>query len=218
MKERGTPRYLKIAQDICGKIQKGIYPEGTLLKGRSVLGSEYGVSPETIRKALNLLEDSKIVSAKKGVGVFVDSVLHAQQFSIENRSKTNVMVKYRNLNTLLEEKKMLDNKITLAIEDMRDSFVYQTTMEAVSFHETEIPQDSWIHGKTIGDVYFWNYTEATIVAVVSAVDQIIKTSPGPDYVLNRGDILLYVGKDEKTFDRVISFITYGIETEEGQQQ
>ena len=44
-KERSTPRYIKIAQDVCGKILTGEYPEGTLLKGRSILGSAYGVSP-----------------------------------------------------------------------------------------------------------------------------------------------------------------------------
>ena len=65
-KERGTPRYLKIAQDICGKIMNGEYPEGTLLKGRSILGAAYGVSPETVRKALNLLEKEKVVSSKRG--------------------------------------------------------------------------------------------------------------------------------------------------------
>lgn len=50
-REEKDARYVKIAQDICGKILTGEYPEGTLLKGRSVLGGYYGVSPETMRKA-----------------------------------------------------------------------------------------------------------------------------------------------------------------------
>ena len=58
-KQRTTPRYIKIAQDICGKILTGEYPEGTLLKGRSILGASYNVSPETVRKALNILKRTK---------------------------------------------------------------------------------------------------------------------------------------------------------------
>ena len=207
-KERGTPRYLKIAQDICGKIMNGEYPEGTLLKGRSILGAAYGVSPETVRKALNLLEKEKVVSSKRGVGVFVESVLHAQQFASRWKSETQISAKYKNLEALLNEKKALDAKINDAIDDMKDSFTYQTT-EAVKFSQVEVPQNSWINGKTVGEVYFWNYTEATIVAVIGS-DNIAKQSVGPDFVLHSGDRIIFVGKDNLTFDRVLSFLTYGV--------
>lgn len=214
-KERGTPRYLKIAQDICGKILTGEYPEGTLLKGRSILGASYGVSPETVRKALNLLEKEKIVSSKRGVGVFVESVLHAQQFASRWKSETQISAKYQNLEALLAQKKDLDAKINSAIDDMKDSFRYQTT-EAVKFSEVNVPSDSWINGKTIGEVYFWNYTEATIVAVVGS-DGIAKCSPGPEFVLHANDRIIFVSKDNLTFDRVLSFLTYGV-LKEGEEQ
>ena len=99
-KERSTPRYIKIAQDVCGKILTGEYPEGTLLKGRSVLGASYGVSPETVRKALNILEKEKVVSSKRGVGVFVDSVLHAQEFANKWKAETQIKDKYATLEKL----------------------------------------------------------------------------------------------------------------------
>ena len=207
-KERNTPRYIKIAQDVCGKILTGEYPEGTLLKGRSILGASYNVSPETVRKALNILEKEKVVSSKRGVGVFVDSVLHAQEFANKWKAETQIKNKYADLEKLLVEQKELQAKINAAIDDMKDSFTYQTT-EAVKFSTVEIPQNSWINGKTVGDVYFWNYTEATIVAVVGA-DNITRQSVGPDYVLNNGDKLIFVGKDDLTYDRVLSFLTYGV--------
>ena len=207
-KERNTPRYIKIAQDVCGKILTGEYPEGTLLKGRSILGASYNVSPETVRKALNILEKEKVVSSKRGVGVFVDSVLHAQEFANKWKAEAQIKNKYADLEKLLVEQKELQAKINAAIDDMKDSFTYQTT-EAVKFSTVEIPQNSWINGKTVGDVYFWNYTEATIVAVVGA-DNITRQSVGPDYVLNNGDKLIFVGKDDLTYDRVLSFLTYGV--------
>ena len=157
-KERSTPRYIKIAQDVCGKILTGEYPEGTLLKGRSILGAAYGVSPETVRKALNILEKEKVVSSKRGVGVYIDSVLHAQEFANKWRAETQIKDKYATLEKLLIEQKELQTKINNAIDDMKDSFTYQTT-EAVKFSQVEVPQNSWINGKTVGEVYFWNYTE-----------------------------------------------------------
>lgn len=210
-KQRTTPRYIKIAQDICGKILTGEYPEGTLLKGRSILGASYNVSPETVRKALNILEKDKVVSSKRGVGVFVDSVLHAQEFANKWKAETQIKNKYATLEKLLDEQKDLEERINAAIDDMKDSFTYQTT-EAVKFSTAEIPQGSWIDGKTVGEVYFWNYTEATIVAVIGS-DNIAKQSVGPDHVLHCGDKLIFVGKDDLTFDRVLSFLTYGVLSE-----
>lgn len=210
------PRYVKIAQDICGKILTGEFTEGTLLKGRSILGSMYGVSPETIRKSINLLEKEKVVEIKRGVGVYVDSVMHAQQFAEKWKSQTLISNKYTGLKGLLAERKDLDEKIEEAIKDMKDSFNYQTN-EAVHFSEIEIPQDSWIDGKTIGEVYFWNYTEATIVAVVGRDTGRAQQSPGPDFPLHVGDKLLFVGKDDLSFDRVLSFLVYGV-LEEGAEE
>ena len=210
MAEEQIARYIKIAQDICGRILVGEYQEGMMLKGRSVLASFYNVSPETIRKAVNLLAKEKIVEIKRGVGIFVDSALHAQQFADKWKDKTIVQNKYANLLNLLEEKKQLDEEIDVAIKDMRDSFTYQTK-EAVQLQEIMIPLDSWLDSKKIGDVYFYNYTEATIVAVVTKEEGRADTSPGPDYVLHAGDKLIFVSKDTMTFDRVASFLVYGVE-------
>lgn len=210
MSEEQVARYIKIAQDICGRILVGEYQEGMMLKGRSVLASFYNVSPETIRKAVNLLAKEKIVEIKRGVGIFVDSALHAQQFADKWKDKTLVQNKYSNLLNLLEEKRQLDEEIDHAIKDMRDSFTYQTK-EAVQLQEIMIPLDSWLDSKKIGDVYFYNYTEATIVAVVTKEEGRADTSPGPDYVLHAGDKIIFVSKDTMTFDRVASFLVYGVE-------
>jgi len=211
MKEPSSAaRYIKIAQDICSRIVSGEYPEGSILKGRSVLASFYNVSPETIRKSVNLLAREGIVNIKRGVGIFILSVLHAQQFEEKWKDKTLVQNKYENLLKLLQEKKDLDTEIDTAIKDMKDSFAYQTK-ESVQLLEIMIPEKSWIDGKKIGEVYFYNYTEATIVAVISKDEGNAKTSVGPDYVLHAEDKLIFVAKDKLTFDRVASFLVYGID-------
>jgi len=214
MKEPSSAaRYIKIAQDICSRIVSGEYPEGSILKGRSVLASFYNVSPETIRKSVNLLSREGIVNIKRGVGIFILSVLHAQQFEEKWKDKTLVQNKYENLLKLLQEKKDLDLEIDTAIKDMKDSFAYQTK-ESVQLLEIMVPEKSWIDGKKIGEVYFYNYTEATIVAIVSKADGVAKTSVGPDYILHSQDKIIFVAKDKLTFDRVASFLVYGIDQDE----
>ena len=65
-KKYSMPIYHKIALDIANKIHLGEIKEGSLLKGRSSLAATYNVSPETIRRAMKILEDLGVVSSVKG--------------------------------------------------------------------------------------------------------------------------------------------------------
>ena len=72
MKQAVVPsQYLQIALDLARRIAKGELPEGSRVYGRSVMASEYNVSPETIRRALRLLSDMKVVEVKPKSGVVV---------------------------------------------------------------------------------------------------------------------------------------------------
>lgn len=206
--QENLPRYVKIAHDICSKILSGEFKEGDIIKGRSLLASTYNVSPETIRKAITILANEGIVEVKQGVGIFVDSVIKAKQYADKWDAQSTIDEQYNKVTTLIEEANKLNTKLQEALNAMIDNFKYQTN-ETINFQKATIPQGCWLNNKTIGEVFFWNYTEATIVAVVSNGN--IQTSPGPDYPLKEGDTLILVGKDEVSYDRVLSFITYGIE-------
>lgn len=206
--QENLPRYVKIAHDICSKILSGKFKEGDIIKGRSLLASTYNVSPETIRKSITILANEGIVEVKQGVGIFVDSVIKAKQYADKWDAQSSIDEQYNKVTTLIEEANKLNIKLQEALNAMIDNFKYQTN-ETINFQKATIPQGCWLNNKTIGEVYFWNYTEATIVAVVSNGN--IQTSPGPDYPLKEGDTLILVGKDEVSYDRVLSFITYGIE-------
>ena len=81
MKEAVAPaQYLQIALDIAGRIAAGNLPEGSRVYGRSVMSSEYAVSPETIRRALRLLADMKVVEIKPQSGVTVLSADSARRY------------------------------------------------------------------------------------------------------------------------------------------
>ncbi|HPJ76117.1 MAG TPA: GntR family transcriptional regulator, partial [Clostridia bacterium] len=67
--QRINPQYQMIARDIAKRITDNEWTENQMISGRSLLSSEYKVSPETIRRALALLVDMKVVYVKKNSGV-----------------------------------------------------------------------------------------------------------------------------------------------------
>ncbi|MFC6602613.1 GntR family transcriptional regulator [Ectobacillus funiculus] len=67
------PTYEKIAIDIANRIYDGKFKVGERIHGRSTLASEYNVSPETVRRAIKILEDVEIVQSAKGSGVIIAS-------------------------------------------------------------------------------------------------------------------------------------------------
>ena len=62
------PIYQKIAIDIASKIAAGKYKAGEKIYGRSMLAAHYAVSPETIRRAMFMLQDVGIVAIESGIG------------------------------------------------------------------------------------------------------------------------------------------------------
>jgi DNA-binding GntR family transcriptional regulator len=73
------PQYMRIAASVASRIAMGEFREGQRISGRSVLSSEYGVSPETVRKALRVLADLGVVSVREGSGTVVVSSEKAGQ-------------------------------------------------------------------------------------------------------------------------------------------
>lgn len=204
-------RYVKIARDIASKIVSEEFPEGSILKGRSLLASIYNVSPETIRKSVQLLANEKILFVKHGVGVFIDSKNKAQKYLETLKKQTELNERTSKIKNLLEEVKNIQHEIDIEINSFMDDYKFQTN-EAISFSEIEIKDDCWLINKTLGEVNFWNYTEATVVAIKRKEGELL-TSPGPDIPLFEKDKIIFVCKDNLSYERVIAFLEYGIEEE-----
>lgn len=64
-------KYRKIYQDLSGKIINGEYKEGAQLPSENLLVKSYGVSRETVRKALSLLQTNGYIQKLKGKGSIV---------------------------------------------------------------------------------------------------------------------------------------------------
>ena len=74
------PRYQRIALEIASRIASGEYEEGQKVSGRSSIAGQYGVSPETARRAFSVLSDNGIVDPWKGSGMFIKSRKNAEKY------------------------------------------------------------------------------------------------------------------------------------------
>jgi DNA-binding GntR family transcriptional regulator len=65
------PAYLHIANAIADRIGAGAYRSGDQLPTEAQLRAEFGVSPMTVRRAINILLDRGLVTTTQGKGTFV---------------------------------------------------------------------------------------------------------------------------------------------------
>lgn len=66
------PLYLQLRSSLTGFIATGQWKPGALLPNENDLAREFGVSPGTVRKALDLLEAEHLVIRRQGRGTFVN--------------------------------------------------------------------------------------------------------------------------------------------------
>lgn len=198
------PAYRKIAIDIARDIVSGLYTEGQKLSGRTVLSSRYGVSPETIRKAVYLLKDIGILDIKRNSGTLVLSAQKAAQFIQQVKNKQSMVDIKKELfawmKSQIEETASAMEKMQLIINDSKH------IEKAMPFdpYEAVVPPKSAIAGKSIIELNFWHETGATIIAIERGEEIIL--SPGPYSSLLVGDILYLVG-DEQSLRTAIHFLT-----------
>ena len=186
------PYYLKIARDIATRVAKGEFEEGQRIYGRSVMASEYNSSPETVRRALKLLSDMKVIEVKPQSGATVLSKDNAARYIKnfeESANVRNLLLKLQNL-----EKQYSDINEELfatveAIVQTRYSFVSED--DPLPNYELRIPDGSWLIGKSIGSLKFWQSTGSTIIAIRRRQNVIL--SPGPYAELFNGDTIVFVG-------------------------
>lgn len=75
--------YKKVRGDICRRIFEGIYQDGDPIPPERKLSEELGVSRVTMRKALKLLEDERIISRVQGSGTRVSMYYGAHEGNME---------------------------------------------------------------------------------------------------------------------------------------
>ena len=202
-----TPVYSQIALDIALRIAKGELKENTKIYGRSVMASEYGVSPETIRRALKLLEDMDIVETRHNSGSLVISADNANEYVRRFSQRNDIRAYQKKLNDLLSKQSSRCREIAeAAAAIVRIDEKFSKASPFINY-EAKVPADSPLLGRTLGELRFWQQTAATVIAIRR--DGKIILSPGPYAALQPSDVLVYVG-DVKCTETVAVFLEKGI--------
>ncbi|MDR3271599.1 MAG: GntR family transcriptional regulator [Peptococcaceae bacterium] len=186
-------RYQEIAIDIAHAIVLGEYREGEKIRGRSTLAGRFNVSPETIRRAIAILQNVGVVSAEQGIGVWVNSRALAEKFLRSFDQKSEIQVIQRDLRDLLELRRELDQKIEMSLNKMI-GYAERMLSRWLDVGEITVEEGSEALDQTIGDLKIRENTGVTVVAVVR--DGCENFSPPARYVLKAGDTLLVVGSEE----------------------
>ncbi len=198
-----NPRYMNIAIDLAGRICNGEFKEGTRIFGRSTLASEYNVSPETIRRAVNLLEDMQVVIPTQGSGIYISSLSNAYSFINKFQNKITIRSLKNEIKELLSQKKDIENSINEKIDTIVDYSDRLKNMNVLTPLEFEIDDESQLIGRTISETKFWQNTGATIIAIKRNDSLVL--SPGPYGGFEKGDTIFVIG-GEDIIERIKQFM------------
>ena len=182
------PVYSQVAYDIAAKIASGEIREEERFTGRSLMGSQYGVSAETIRRAMRLLCDMGIIAIRQNVGSVVISRQRAAEYVEQYQTHRDLRAKKAQLRQLLRQREELDGQIYETINQITDLGERFQRSDRLRNYEFPLKKDSAVVGKSIGQLEFRQKTGATIVAVRRGEE--ILLSPGPQLVLQENDVLV----------------------------
>ncbi|MBD7910821.1 MULTISPECIES: GntR family transcriptional regulator [Clostridium] len=198
-----TPRYQQIATDIASKIAEGHYKVGDKIYARSSLASQYGVSSETARRAICVLDDLDIVDTTKGSGVIIKSYENAIKFIRQyDNLQTIDSLKKNIIESVNKQKKELDyfSNVLSDLVDKTDRF--RSTNPFIPF-EIEITAETPYLNKSAADINFWHNTAATIIAIKRNGNLLM--SPGPYASFCENDVFYFIG-DKDCLERVQKFL------------
>lgn len=197
------PIYQQIAIDLANRIAHSEFEVGEKIHGRSTLAGQYNVSPETIRRAVILLEDMNIVGVAQGSGIVIKSRDEAYKFIEKFKSKDSMTSIKKDIEHTLNEKKKLEEDLVSYVDKIIDYSERFKNSNPFAPIELEIPKTSKLVGKSIAEVNFWQNTGATIIGIRRGGSLIL--SPGPYASFKVGDIYIMIG-EESAYERVKIFI------------
>lgn len=203
MDNDGLTQYMRIALSVARRIADGELAEGDKISGRSKLSSEYSVSPETIRRAVQLLSDMRVVTVKEQSGVYVLSADNARRYLHQFEDRSALLRKRQTLRQLLTQQEQLNRQVSELCRSILDDTIQPAQpADPLPNYSCRVPEGWPGAGRNLGSLHFWQVTGATIVAIRRGSAYIV--SPGPYAELYAGDAVIFVG-DAAARDAVAHF-------------
>ncbi|CUX31516.1 TrkA C-terminal domain-containing protein [Clostridium sp. C105KSO13] len=185
---KNTPVYSRVAYDIASQITNGKLKEGQRFSGRSLMGSQYGVSSETIRRAMNLLANMNVIEVQQNVGATVISRENAIDYVEHYKSDNDRRALKAKLKDLTQQRDQLNNEINSTFEKIMDLEERFQNSDQLKTYEFPIQDKSKASGRTLGELQFRQNTGGTVIAIRKGEELIL--SPDSQTVLQEGDVLV----------------------------
>lgn len=201
-KKVALPRYQQIAVAIAERIVENRYQVGQKIHARSTLASNFNVSPETARKAINVLVDLEIMDVRHGSGAYIASKEKAQAFVEQYQDVQSIQeIRQDILDSVERQQQELDN-----FSDLLNTLVQQTKnvhhMSPFVPFELQLTEQAQHLEKSINELNVWQATGATIIAIQTTEELLL--SPGPYAKFSAGNTIYFVG-NELALQRMTNF-------------
>lgn len=190
---KAVASYQSIALDIAKRIINDEFPVGTKISGRTLLASQYSVSPETIRKAIGILKNANVVNVSQGKGIMILSSQQAYNLIEHHKEIISAYSLKQELEMLLEKKEETDRQFRKIVTEIMRYSDRLKNLDPYNPVEIRISPNTAVVGKSLEMLDLWHTTGATIVAIRRETEIII--SPSPDTILQSGDRIVVVGSN-----------------------
>lgn len=192
-KKVALPRYQQVAVEIAERIAEKRYQVGEKILARSTLASNFNVSPETARKAINVLVDLGIMEVRHGSGAYVVSREKAQAYYEQYQDVQSIQeIKNDIFVSVANQKKELDN-VTQLMNQLVSQMKRVHNFTPFVPYELALTEDALHLGESIQDLNIWHETGVTIIAIQNSEELLL--SPGPYAKFNAGDTVFFVGNE-----------------------
>jgi K+/H+ antiporter YhaU regulatory subunit KhtT len=151
------------------------------------------VSPETIRRALAILEERGIVELHPGIGVTVCSKPNAEGYLAEYSQRQILSDIQQRLRQYLEERSHLDNEIARLTDELLD-YTFKMATRLQRIQELRVEADSPLVGKSLEEVQFRGRTGGTVLAIQRRTKEIV--APEAHTIVQTGDVLTVIAPPE----------------------
>ena len=195
------PRYQQIAVAIAERIVENRYQVGQKIHARSTLASNFNVSPETARKAINVLVDLEIMDVRHGSGAYIASKEKAQAFVEQYQDVQSIQeIRQDILDSVERQQQELDN-----FSDLLNTLVQQTKkvhhMSPFVPFELQLTEQAQ-HLEKYQRIECLAGNRATVIAIQTTEELLL--SPGPYAKFSAGNTIYFVG-NELALQRMTNF-------------
>lgn len=189
--KNNVPVYESIAIDVAERIVDGNISIGERISGRTLLASQYNVSPETIRKAMGLLAQANVISVSQGKEIIVQSLEQAEEFLRHHLSMHSAYSLKQELEMLIREKNKINNRFDEILIQITRYTDRLRNLQPFNPVEVYVSENSSAVGRSVAQFGLWQRTGATLIAIRRGTEVLI--SPGSGAILETGDRLIVVG-------------------------